>query len=202
MPDSGKKLLSGFSNLYYQEVEDTSSTYKGATGSTAVRVEGAQSCSATVNKDTLKVAADDNSGYYSEGTFTDGELTITVAGMKLADLSKLAGATYTEATLTMDETEVDAAPEVSLSFSGLLAAGEGYRLFRYYNARLSSFQAGDLNTRGESTEVASIELTFAFGGRAVDGKFRTMHDIAKPDDASAVTAMTTWLTTVPAVPAG
>ena len=119
MPDTGKKLLSGFSHLYYQEVEDTSSTYKGATGSSAVRVEGAQSCSATVNKDTLKVAADDNSGYYSEGTFTDGELTITVAGMKLADLSKLAGATYTEDTLTMDETEVDAAPEVSLSFSGL-----------------------------------------------------------------------------------
>ena len=200
MPDSGKKLLSGFSHLYYLEVTDTAAGYSAKTGATAVRVEGAQSCSNTVNKDTLKVAADDNSGYYSEGTFTDGELTITVAGMKLADLSKLASATYDSSTITMDETEVDAAPEVSLSFSGLLAGAEGYRLFRYYNCRLTSFAAGNLNTRGESTEVASIELTFSFGGRAYDGLFRTTHDIEKPSDASAVSAMTTWLTTVATVP--
>lgn len=192
MPDTGKKLLSGFSHLYYQEVNDTAAAYAAKAESAAVRVEGAQSCTATVNKDELKVAADDNSSYYSEGTFSDGELTITVAGMKLEDLSKLAGATYTAETLTMDEKETDAAPEVSLSFSGLLAAGEGYRLFRYYNCRLQSFQAGDLNTRGDSTEVAAIELTFAFGGRAIDGQFRTQHDVAKGETA----AMTAWLTTI------
>ncbi len=194
--DTGKKLLSGFNHLYYQLVSDTAEAYAAATGATAVRVPGAQSCSSTTNRDTLRVAADDNSSYYSEATFSEGELTITVAGMKLADLSVLAGATYTAEDLTMDEKEVDAAPEVSLSFSGLLAAGEGYRLFRYYNCRLSSFQAGDLNTRGDSTEIAAIELTFNFGGRAADGKFRTMHDVGKNDTS----AMNTWLTTLPVFP--
>lgn len=192
MPDTGKKLLSGFSNLYFHEVTDTAASYAAKTGATATRIEGAQSCTSSITKDEFRVAADDNSAYFSEGAFTSGELTITVAGMKLEHLAKLAGAAYDAETLTMNESELDAGPEVSLSFSGLLAGNEGYRLFRYYNCRLTSFQMGDLNTRGDNTEIASVELTFTFGGRALDHLHRTSHDV----DKNATAAMNTWLTTI------
>ena len=164
-------------------------------GASYVRLYGAQSLTGSDTRGALSILADDGA-YHEESEFQSGELQITVAGMALADLAALSGASITSGEgAVMTEGALDSAPEVALSFSGLLAGGEGYRLYQYFACRLTGWKA-DLSTRGKNNDIASVTLTFRYQGRAYDKKYRALSDVG----ASAT--LTTFLNGIAALTAG
>ncbi len=179
----GKKILRGFSDLYYNVLKENTEE-KYAVGEQYVRLLGAQSCTASEQRNEVSVMADDGN-YYEESEFKNGELQITVAGMDLADMSTLLGAQMDTQKTELYEGTLDAAPEVALTFSGLLAGTEGYRLFQYFACKLRNVKANDLQTRGQNNEGASVTLTFSFTGRKCDGKFRGMKDVQNKNEMGA-----------------
>lgn len=167
-----KKMLKGFNHLFYNVL--TANTEAAYTPSeTYVRVNGAQTLTQSDTTNELKVQADDGV-YYQENEFQEGELQVTVAGLSLTDLAALKGSDI--ATEEMTEGELDSAPEVALTFSGLLADSEGYRCYQYFVCKLASWKA-DLATKGQNNSVAAVTLTFKYHGRAFDRKIRAIKDV-------------------------
>lgn len=188
-----KKALKGFANLGRAPL--TANTPAAYTPGTRVAMSGAQSCTATDNRQDYEIRADD--GVYDSGSdYQNTQLVVTVAEMDLAGLADLTGADYNETDKELSEAELDVAPEVALNFSGLRADG-GKRLFVYYCCKLTSYKA-DLNTRGANNDISAYQLTFKCYGRAYDGRVRTTKDV----DAVAGVIDLSWLNTVPAAPAG
>lgn len=183
------KMLKGFNNLHY--VPLTANTPAAYTPGTAVALSGAQSVTQTETRNELKVNADDGTAL-QESEFQEGELQITVAGMKLDDLAALTGATIE--TDVMTEGELDNAPDVALTFSGLLAKGEGYRCFQYFVCNLTSWK-NDLTTRGQNNDISAITLTFKYRGREVDHKTRKLSDV---DTAALAVTQTGTVASAPA----
>jgi len=186
-----KKMLKGFNHLFYNILAaNTDVAY--TPGNAYVRVHGAQTLTQSDTANELKVQADDGV-YYQENEFQEGELQITVAGLALTDLAALKGSD--SATDELTEGELDNAPEVALSFSGLLADGEGYRCYQYFACKLSAWKA-DLATKGQNNSVAAVTLTFKYHGRAIDRKLRAIKDVATE------TLATAYLQAIPSLPTG
>ncbi len=185
MPD----YLKGFSALgYFPVTADTSSAY--AVGATRTLIPSAVSCSKTDNRNTLAIAADDNPEWDYENELASVDLSITVREMSLADLRFLAGAEIGEDGTT-EEGSFDDAPIVALNFRGL-KKGNGYRGFRYYAAKLTSYE-NTLSTKGESNSAPTVVLHFHCMPRNADGKIRGKNDF------STGAACDTWLAAIPSV---
>lgn len=194
MPKYG---LKGFANLGFFPV--TKNDAEGYTVGARVPLIGARSCTTEDTRNEYKIPGDD--GIYAQGSdYESTTLTIGVNEMQLKDLAALTGADFETVPNEMAESELDSAPEVALTFSALTIDG-GYRMYRYYNAKLIKYKA-DLKAKLDTgNEVNQYELTFvcvARKAKAVGEKnpmIRVHHDAA---DASGLT----WLNTIPAVPAG
>lgn len=184
-----KKYLKGFSKLGYIPVTANTDAAYTATGERVV-LAGAQSCSPTDNKTDFSIPADDVV-YDSGSEWTSTTLTITVAEMSLSDLGDLGGADFTEADELLEEGAFDAPPENALTFAALRADG-GYRLYRYYAAKCTGYKVTH-NTKGQSNDAQTYELTFEATPRKIDGKIRGTTDTAQGDAL-------TWLETVPSLP--
>ena len=183
-----KKMLKGFSNLYFVPLaENTAQAY--SVEATFTRIYGAQTCTAKENRNTLSIMADDGM-YYEESEFKNGELEITVAGMELAQMAALSGATLEAESGQITQGEGDIAPEIALCFSALLAGGEGHRVFRYYACRLLHIEGTSLETRGKSDEPQAVTLHFAYQGRKSDGKYRTVVDVTSENLNATLQAVT------------
>lgn len=186
------KVLKGFANLSSFAVSKNSAT-EYEVGTKQVHPT-AQSCTQSDTRQDYSIPGDD--GVVAKGSDYQGtQLVITVAETELEALSKVTGATFDNESGEYTDAELDNAPEVALTFSGLLEGG-GYRLFRYYACKLSSYKA-DLNTKPSNQSGSTYQLTFECYGRKCDPKkhIRTYKDVAAG-------AALTWLDTIPAVPAG
>lgn len=175
---SDKKYLKGFANLgYIPVVVDAAGTYTA--GSTYTAIPGAVSCSTNNNKEDFKIRADD--GIWDSGAeWDDSELTIVITEMELALYAALTGSTYTNG--VMEETTLDEAPVVALTFSALRADG-GYRLFRYYCCKCTDIKVSH-TTKGQSKDAQTYELTFDVLPRKLDNSVRGTKDVAAGDDLS------------------
>lgn len=184
-----KKYLKGFSKLGYIPVTANTDTAYTAAGE-RVLLAGAQSCAPTDNKTAFSIQADD--GVYDSGSeWTSSTLVITVAEMSLSDLAALGGAGFTEADELMEEGSFDAPPENALTFAALRADG-GYRMYRYYAAKCTGYKVTH-NTKGQSSDPQTYELTFEATPRKIDGMIRGTSDAAVGDAL-------TWLESVPSLP--
>ena len=197
MPEA--KALKGFSNMsYFPVVSNTASAYS-ATPKTALGA-GARSCTKEDTKTEFKIPGDN--GIYLQGSdYESTKLTIQVNEMGLADLAELIGAIYDDTPTTgakeLIEGELDNAPQVALSFAGLLTDGS-HRMYKYLSATLTSYKA-DLKARLDTgNDVNGYTLEFLCVGRAADGRVRITKDSAAPVDG---VVDLTWLNTIPAVPA-
>lgn len=192
----GKKALKGFGNVkYFTLTANTAAAYTPMNPGKALGV-GARSCTAGDTRNEYKIPGDD--GIYDQGSeYESTELQIAVNEMPLEVLSDLTGAEYDDATSVMSEGELDNAPEVALSFSGLRADG-GYRLYQYLCCKLTGYKV-DLKARLDNgNDVSQYQLTFLCLGRAADKKVRLTKDVDKPTSGAIDL---TWLNTVATVPA-
>ena len=182
--------LKGFSNFGFIPVVTNSASAYSATGEVE-RLVGAQSCSVDDQRTDFTINGDD--GIYDSGSeWTNSTLTVTVAEMTLEQLAALTGATINEESDEMEECTLDAAPDVALTFSALRRDG-GYRLYRYYIAKLTKYKVTH-NTKGQNSgENQNYELTFLCSPRLVDSKIRATKEVAKGDALS-------WLDTIPDEP--
>ena len=189
-----KKIrLKGFSALgYFPGIEDLLEEYLAEEA--RVPLYGAVSCSKSDTKTSTLIAADDDPQWDREDDWTETTLTIVVRQAELKDLATFVGADYEEPTNgpEMEESTLDESPPVALNFRGLKGGG-GYRCFRYYNARLISYEVTP-TTKGEGTGTQDYTLNFSCKGRAYDGRVRGTKDFDSADGVSA------WLNTIPAMP--
>lgn len=178
-----KAYLKGFSNFgYLPSVSDSATAYTAS--GTRVKFEGAVSCSKADNRNTEKIAADDNPSWDTETTWDGTTLTTVVRQMELSHIQFLAGADSIES--VVEEGVFDEAPEVALTFRALKKNG-GYRAFRYYRCKLTGCEC-NLNTLGENTK-ADVALTFECTPRSCDGKVRGTADFTSDN----VDGCLTWL---------
>lgn len=184
----GKKYLKGFANFGYALIStNTTSAYKAGT---IKKMEGAKSCTPTDNRSEFSINADD--GVWDSGSeWTDTTNEITVVEADLATIAELTGAEIDEETNEIEESTLDNAPEVALTYSALRADG-GYRLYRYYSARCTSVKVSH-TTKGDSNDAQTYALTFKCSPRKIDKKIRGTKDI---DNGDALT----WLDTIPSLP--
>lgn len=178
------KALKGFANLkFFGIVANTTAAYTPAAQGTAL--VGARSCSGGDTRNEYKIPGDD--GIYAQGSdYESTALKINVNELELEYLGTLTGATYANSVLS--EAELDAAPEVALSFSALDNAG-GYRLFQYFNCKLVSYKV-DLKAKLDTgNDVNQYELNFICIGRLLDKLVRATTHVAAG-------AAITWLDTI------
>lgn len=193
------KALKGFSNLSYFPVTVNTTAAYTATPKTALGA-GARSCTKEDTKTEFKIPGDN--GIYLQGSdYESTKLTIQVNEMGLADLAKLIGAIYDATPETgakeLLEGELDNAPQVALSFAGLLTDGS-HRMYKYLSATLTSYKA-DLKARLDTgNDVNGYTLEFLCVGRAADGRVRITKDSDAPDSETGVVVLT-WLDTIPSV---
>lgn len=193
------KALKGFSNLSYFPVTANTTAAYTATPKTALGA-GARSCTKEDTKTEFKIPGDN--GIYLQGSdYESTKLTIQVNEMGLADLAKLIGAIYDDTPTTgakeLLEGELDNAPQVALSFAGLLTDGS-HRMYKYLSATLTSYKA-DLKARLDTgNDVNGYTLEFLCVGRAADGRVRITKDSDAPDSETGVVVLT-WLDTIPSV---
>lgn len=180
-----KIYLKGAKNLSYFPV--TANTASAYTPGTKAALPGLQSLSPSDNRNDYEIYGDD--GIYDQGSdYKNTEITATINEMSLANLAALTGATL--ATNVLDETNVDEAPEVALTF--MAQRGDGnYRMYAYYLCKLKSYKVSH-KTRASGDTLAAYELTFTCCGRLADGKVRSTKD-------SAAAADLDWVDTVSAV---
>ena len=203
------KGIRGFANLsYFPLTDNTAIKYTPGTKKSLV---GARSCTPDIVREDYKIPGDD--GIYDSGSdLVSIKLVINVNEMDLADLSALSGAQFdatpTTGLLELNESDMDAAPMVALTFSGLRRDNE-YRMWRYYNAKLIGAKV-DLRTKLDTgNEVNQYQLTFDCTPRPIINTEATPAETKKlirtiKDTATTVTTLT-WLDTIPAVdltPAG
>ena len=165
-----KKYLKGFSNLGFLKVlANETGAYSVDTAYKSI--PGGKSCAPTDNKTEFSIPADD--GVWDSGSdWTDTTLVVTVVESELAILSELIGAEFDE---SMEESTVDEAPEVALTFSALRVDG-GYRLYRYYACKCTGYKVSH-TTRGESNDAQTYELTFKCTPRKSDNRIRGTKDV-------------------------
>ena len=186
----GKKYLKGFANLGFIPVTKNDASGYTATGERKLLL-GARSASPTDNRNEYSIPGDD--GIYDSGSeWSDTSLVITVNEMGLDLLAALGGVTVGDVADELEEGVFDMPADVALAFSVLRGDG-GYRLYRYYAAKCTSYKVSH-TTKGENNDAQTYELTFKCSPRACDGKVRGTKDVAAG-------AALTWLDTVPAVPA-
>lgn len=197
MPKLG---LIGFKQLsYFPLIENTATKY---TPGTKALLVGARSCTVEDVKEEFNIPGDDGT-YDSGADLQNVKLVIGVNEMSLADLSALTGAQFDSTTVKeLNESNLDAAPSVALTFCSLRRDGL-YRMFRYYNAKLTSAKV-DLRTKGDTgNEVNQYQLTFECVPRVVvnteatPAETKPLIRTTKDTDGSSVTL--TWLDTIPAV---
>lgn len=205
MPDA--KALKGFSNVSYFPVTANTTAAYTATPKTALGA-GARSCVKEDTKNEFKIPGDN--GIYLQGSdYESTKLTIQVNEMSLADLAALIGAIYDDTPYAagppevpagakeLIEGELDNAPQVALSFAGLLTDGS-HRMYKYLSATLTSYKA-DLKARLDTgNDVNGYTLEFLCVGRAADGRVRITKDSGAPDAGTGAVDLT-WLDTIPAV---
>lgn len=177
--------LKGFANFrVFPITTNTSSSYvPEATGSLFV---GARSLTPTDNRNEYEIPGDDTT--YAQGSdYKSTALKVTVNEATLTQIAAMTGATLTEGGVLM-EYEADTAPELALSFSALRVDG-GYRLYQYFNAKLSSHVVALKAKLDNGNEVSQYELNFVCKGRLLDKLVRATEDIASG-------AAMTWLETI------
>lgn len=185
----GKKYLKGFSGFGFHEVEKNTEDEYSVKGE-RIKIPSAKSCSPSDNRTDFKINADD--GVWDSGSeFTDTTNEITFAELDLETLAKLTGATVNEDG-SIDESSLDVAPELAISYSALRADG-GYRLYRYYNATVTKISVSH-TTKGENNDAQVYTVAFSCVPRKCDGRVRRTKDIAKGESLD-------WLNTIDSVPA-
>lgn len=185
----GKKYLKGFSNFGFHEInEDTQDAYS-VTGD-RIKVPSAKSCSPSDNRTEFTINADD--GVWDSGSeWTDTTNEVVFVEMDLETLAKMTGATVNEDG-SIDESTLDVAPDIALTYSALRADG-GYRLYMYYCAKATKVTVSH-TTKGESTDAQTYTVAFSCVPRKCDGKVRRTIDIDKGESLE-------WLNTIPSYPA-
>ncbi len=186
---SKPKYLRGFNNFgILPIVSDTATAYSVGE---RVPIPGAVSCAPTDNKTEYTIPADD--GVWDSGsTWDSSTVVVTVTEAELEMLAQLTGATIDKD--VMEESTVDDATPVAINYAALRRDG-GYRMFAWLSAKLTGYKVSH-NTRKEGApEGQNYELTFKCLGRKCDNKIRLTADT---DESIS----TTWLETIPAVPAG
>ncbi|MEE1075865.1 MAG: major tail protein [Acutalibacteraceae bacterium] len=185
----GKKYLKGFSGFGFHEVDKNTEDEYSVKGD-RVKIPSAKSCSPSDNRTDFKINADD--GVWDSGSeLTDVTNEVTFAEMDLDTLAKLTGATVNEDG-SIDESSLDVAPELALTYRALRADG-GYRLYKYYVAKVTKVTVNH-TTKGENNDAQSYTVTFSCVPRKCDNKLRSTKDIDK--DVSQE-----WLNTIDSVPA-
>ena len=183
-----KKYLKGFSGFGFHEVENNTQDKYSVKGE-RVKIPSAKSCSPSDNRTDFKIYADD--GVWDSGSeLTDTTNEITFTELDLETLAKLTGATVNEDG-SIDESSLDVAPELALTYRALRADG-GYRLYKYYSAKVTKVTVNH-TTKGENNDAQSYTVTFSCTPRKCDNKIRSTKDIDKdaPQD---------WLDTIDSVP--
>lgn len=189
-----KKGLKGFANLrYFPITADSGTAY---TPGTAVLMIGARQCTVEDTRNDYKIPGDD--GIYDQGSdYESTTLTININEMSLADIGALTGATYSSTPEELSESDLDTAPQVALTFSALMLGG-GYRMYRYYNAKLIGYKA-DLRAKLDTgNDVNQYQLTFLCTARKTLATGETKCMIRVTKDIADGTGLT-WLQTIPAV---
>ncbi|MDD2649316.1 MAG: hypothetical protein PHI27_08785 [Eubacteriales bacterium] len=190
-----KKILKGFKSLHYLPIATTNGNDETHYAvSTAVALPGAMNCTRADTRNDVKINADDTV-YLTDSDFTEAKLDIEVAGISLADLAALTGATYDTEAETLTEKITDAAPYVALTFAAALADGEGSRLFQYFCCKCTGVKS-DVKTAGQSTEASTVTLTFSCVGRLCDGAVRATKDFDMSASDSDRSAFLTSITAV------
>lgn len=190
-----KKGLKGFANLrYFPITADSGTAY---TPGTAAALIGARQCTVDDTRNEYKIPGDD--GIYAQGSdYESTTLTINVNELGLEDIAALTGATYDDTPAELNESDLDSAPQVALTFSALMIDG-GYRLYRYYNAKLTNYKA-DLRAKLDTgNEVNQYQLTFVCSARKTKATGETKFMIRATKDIADATGLS-WLETIPAVP--
>lgn len=187
------KILKGFANLRAFAVLANLRQSYGVGAPVDLTNVAAQSLTQADTRQDYTIPGDD--GTAAKGSdYQSTQLVITVARMWLDKLAALTGAEFDEESHEYSDAELDNAPELALTFSGLLEDG-GYRLFRYYSCKLSSYKV-DLTTKPSNQNGSLYQLTFNCSGRLCDPKhkIRTFTDVV-PDEEGEVDL--TWLETIP-----
>jgi len=176
--------LKGFANFRrFAITTNTAASYvPAATGTLYV---GARTLTPTDARNEYEIPGDDTT--YAQGSdYKNTALKVTVNEVTLEELAALIGATYADGVLS--EYESDTAPECALSFSALRVDG-GYRLYQYFNCKLSSQVVALKAKLDTGNEVNTYELNFVCTGRKLDGLVRQTKDVASG-------AAITWLETI------
>lgn len=188
-----KYALRGFANLsFFPVTKDTVTEY---TATPKTPLIGARSCTTEDTRNEFKIPGDD--GIYEQGSdYESTTLTIGVNEMQLKDLSTLIGADFEAVPGELNESEIDNAPAVALTYSALNIDG-GYRMYRYYNAKLTAYRV-DLRAKLDTgNEVNQYQLTFLCSARQAPGT-NNKKLVRTTKDAEDATGLT-WLDTIPAV---
>lgn len=191
-----KKGLKGFANFRYFPISaDTGTAYTPGISSLLI---GARQCTVEDTRNEYKIPGDD--GIYAQGSdYESTTLTVNINEIELKDLAALTGGSYTESPGELNESDLDAAPQVALTFSALMVDG-GYRMFRYYNAKLTKYKA-DLRAKLDTgNEVNQYQLTFVCSARKTKATSETKPMIRTTKDAADATGLT-WLESIPAITA-
>lgn len=192
-----KKGLKGFANLsYFPITADTGTAYTPGAKKALI---GARSCVPEDTRNEYKIPGDD--GIYAQGSdYESTTLTIGVNEMGLDDIAAMTGSDFEGVPGELSESDLDNAPQLALTFSALMIDG-GYRMYRYYNAKLVGYKA-DLRAKLDTgNEVNQYQLTFLCVARKTLGASETKFLIRTTKDAADATGLS-WLNTIPAVPAG
>ena len=182
---SNRKYVKDFANLGYLPLTaNDAGTY--TTGTTYTAIPGAQSCSVDDNKEDYEILADD--GVWDSGAdWTGTDLVIVIAETELELLSNIIGSDFSDGVL--EEATTDDAPEIALTFSGLLANG-GYRLFRYYCCKCTGYKLSH-TTKGQNRDAQNYELSFKVMPRKLDQHIRGIKDVAAGDSLAWLKSITT-----------
>lgn len=186
----GKKYLRGFADFGIFPIEED--TDKAYSVGTRVPLIGAVSCAPTDNKTAYTIPADD--GIYDSGSVWDtSTVVVNVTEAELEHLAMMTGAEFDKSKSLMEETTVDNAKPIAMNYKAL-RGDKGYRMFRWYSAKLTSYKITHNTKKEGAPEQQNYELTFTCYGRKCDDKIRGTADT---DESTT----TTWLETIPAVPA-
>lgn len=193
---SKKKGLIGFANLGYFPI--TADDGKNYTPGEKKRLIGARACSVEDSRQEYNIPGDD--GTYAQGSnYESTTLTINVNEMDLENLAELSGAALSSGK-ELTDTPLDNAPQVALVFSALMLEG-GYRMYMYYNAKLTNIKA-DLKAKLDTgNEVNQYQLTFRCSERKTLAKNESKFAVRAIKDAEDAAGLT-WLDTIPAIAPG
>ena len=186
----GKNYLRGFSKFgMFPIEEDTESKYSVGE---RTAIPGAVSCAPTDNKTAYTIPADD--GIWDSGSVWDtSTVVVNVVEAELKAISELTGAKFDASKKELEETTIDNAAPVALTYAALKGDGTNYRMFRWYSAKLTSYKITHNTKKEGAPEAQNYELTFTCYGRKLDNAIRTTADT---DESTTIT----WLDTIPEAP--